>query len=39
MSLMVDMLASFPTDFRALVFGARGGLGAHLLPCCNRAVR
>ena len=28
MSLMVDMLASFPTDFRALVFGARGGLGA-----------
>ena len=28
MSPMADMLASFPTDFRALVFGARGGLGA-----------
>ena len=28
MILMVDILRSFPTHFRALVFGARGGLGA-----------
>jgi len=28
MVLMVDILRSFPTHFRALVFGARGGLGA-----------
>lgn len=25
---MVDVLSSFPSDFRALVFGARGGIGA-----------
>ena len=28
---MVDILRSFPTHFRALVFGARGGLGAALV--------
>ena len=28
MSFMADLLPSFPTDFRALIFGARGGLGA-----------
>jgi NAD(P)-dependent dehydrogenase (short-subunit alcohol dehydrogenase family) len=28
MSVMVDVLSSFPSDFRALVFGARGGIGA-----------
>lgn len=35
----MDNLFSFPTDFRALVFGARGGIGASLVDALQNRCR
>ena len=36
MATMTNLLSSFPSDFRALIFGARGGLGAAFVDALEQ---